>query len=132
MKRVFLSFRAEDKDHVQGVRLLALSPIYRDLEFYDESVQAPFNSFSVDYIKQQIRQKISRTTVTVVLISEQTYTSDWVNWELQESDAKGNTIIAMAIKGVTQAILPPVVKQKGLTFHSWDPEALGKMIEGAS
>src|SRR5690348_5267639 len=57
MKRVFLSFRAEDKDHVQGVRLLALSPIYRDLEFYDESVQAPFNSFSVDYIKQQIRQK---------------------------------------------------------------------------
>ena len=40
--RLFISFKAENKPNVDGLRLLAKNPNY-DLEFYDESVRAPIN-----------------------------------------------------------------------------------------
>jgi hypothetical protein len=126
-KRVFLSFVSEDKERVQGLRLLAANPNY-DLEFYDESVRAAIDSQDADYIKRVIREKLSRTSVTVCLISENTYRSAWVDWELQESSAKGNKIIAMALKDVQQAVLPKVIREKALTFQGWNPALLTRLI----
>ncbi len=126
-KRVFLSFLGEDKQRVQGLRLLAANPDY-DLEFYDESVRVEIDSRDAEYVKRRIREKIGRTSVTVCLISEETHTSKWVAWELEESDSKGKSIIAMALKGVDRAILPALIRKKGLTFHSWDPAHLGSLI----
>lgn len=129
-KRVFLSFLGEDKKNVDGLRLLAANPNY-DLEFYDESVGTPFDSDNKGYIKGQIREKINRTSVTVCLISEQTHTSKWVDWELEESYKKGNTIIAMALKGVERATLPTLIKEKNLAFRGWNPQSLGELIAKA-
>lgn len=126
-KRVFLSFIEEDKERVQGLRLLAANPNY-DLEFYDESVRVPINSRDADYVKQRISDKINRTTVTVCLISEKTNTSAWVDWELEYSYKKDNTIIAMALKDVDRAVLPKLIKEKNLTFHAWSPERLNDLI----
>lgn len=127
MKRVFLSFIVEDKDKVNGVRLLASNPRY-NLEFYDESVQVPYNSSNADYIKSQIREKIRRASITTCFISEQTHTSRWVDWELEESERQGNQIIAMAVKGVNQAVLPTLIKQKNLPFHPWDMDSLIRLV----
>jgi len=129
-KRVFLSFIGEDRQRVQGLRLLAANPDY-DLEFYDESVRSPIDSSDADYIKRKIREKLGRTTVTVCLISEDTWKSPWVDWELEESDEKANTIIAMALKDVPEAVLPALIKTKGLKFHAWNPAYLGKLIAEA-
>ena len=84
MKRVFLSFRAEDKPQVNGLRLLASNPNF-NLEFYDESVRVEIKSSNAEYIKRVIREKISRSSVTVCLLSGLTHTSEWVSWELEES-----------------------------------------------
>jgi hypothetical protein len=129
-KRVFLSFIEEDKEKVAGLRLLAANPNY-DLEFYDESVRVAIDSRDAEYVKRRIREKINRTSVTVCLISENTHTSRWVDWELGESDEKGNAIIAMALKGVERAVLPKLIKEKNLTFHGWDPEQLNELIAEA-
>ncbi len=133
-KRVFLSFAAEDREQVQGLRLLASNPNY-DLEFYDESVSTPIESTNPDYIKRVIREKIARTSVTVCLISEHTYKSNWVEWELEESLQKGNKIFAMALKGVGTVRLPlliyNLIQEKKLIFWIWDPEYLNKLIAEA-
>lgn len=129
-KRVFLSFIVADQDHANGVRLLAKNPKH-SLEFYDESVRAPFDSDDAAYLRRKIREKIGRTSVTVCLISEETHHSRWVDWELATSDQQGSTIIAMAVKGVTRAVLPALVKQKALTFHGWDADLLANLIGGA-
>ncbi len=129
-KRVFLSFIAEDKDRVQGLRLLAKNPNF-DIEFYDESVRTPFDSQNSEYIKRQIREKINRTSVTVCLISEDTHKSKWVDWELRVSDEKGNKIIAMALKDVNSAVLPKLIKEKNLPFHAWDVNHLARLIADA-
>jgi len=129
-KRVFLSFLSEDREKVAGLRLLAANPNY-DLEFYDESLRVSIDSQDAEYIKRCIREKINRTSVTVCLISENTHTSGWVDWELKESDEKGNTIIAMALKGVDRAVLPKLIREKDLTFYAWDPERLNRVIAEA-
>ncbi len=129
-RRVFLSFIGEDKERVAGLRLLIANPNY-ELEFYDESVRAAIDSRDADYVKRRIREKITRTSVTVCLVSESTHTSKWVDWELEESDKKGNAIIAMALKGVERAVLPKLIKEKNLPFRAWDPERLNKLIAEA-
>ena len=126
-KRVFLSFLAEDRQKVNGLRLLAANPSF-DIEFYDESVRVPYDSTNAAYIKMKLSEKISRTSVTVCLISELTYTSEWVNWEIEKSIDKGNKIIAMALKGVDRATLPRKIKELNTSFHAWDHELLGRLI----
>ena len=73
-RRVFISFKAEDKPNVDGLRLLAKNPNY-DLEFYDESVRAPVNSQNASYIKQGIREKIRRSGVVLCLVNTDTHKS---------------------------------------------------------
>lgn len=126
-KRVFLSFASEDLDHVRGLRLLKDNPNF-DLEFYDLSIKEAVDSQRADYIKQVIRDKIKRSSVTVCLISETTHQSSWVDWELKTSQLHENKVIAMALKGVERAILPKFIKDNDITFWTWDPEYLGELI----
>jgi hypothetical protein len=127
MKRVFISFINEDRLHVNGLRLIAANPNF-ELEFYDESVRTPVNSMNSEYIKRIIREKIARSSVTLCLISKETHTSEWVDWELEESIKAGNNIIAMAVKGIDNAILPRLIRQKQLPFHAWNPEQLNSLV----
>ncbi len=129
-KRVFLSFRVEDKPQVQALRLMSANDKF-DIEFFDESVRSSINSTDRDYVRSKIREKINRTSVTVCLIGPQTYTSEWVDWELEESFEKGNTVMAMGLKGVDNAILPRPIRTHGLTFHAWSPDRLANLIDAA-
>lgn len=130
MKRVFLSFASEDLPFVRGVRLLAANPNF-ELEFFDESVRKEIHSANDAYVRQRIREKIARTSVTVCLVGRTTHQSRWVDWELEESDAKGNAIIAMAVKDVSNPTPPARIRQKLLTVHQWDPDRLARLIESA-
>ena len=128
MKRVFLSFMAEDRQTVNGIRLLAANPNH-PIEFYDESVSTPYNSTNADYIKRQIREKISRTSVTVCILNTITYTSQWVAWELEESLKKGNTIIPMGVPGLKTTILPAPIGN--MRWWLWDMQHLKNLMEAA-
>lgn len=129
MKRVFISFRAEDKAKVNGLRLLAANPKF-DLEFFDESVRVPYDSENASYIKQQIKAKIARTSITVCMLSAETYSSKWVCWELDESIDKGNSIILMGFKDGPESLrLPAPVS--GQTWWFWSHEKLYELIEEA-
>jgi hypothetical protein len=71
-KRVFISFRIEDRNKVNGLRLLSANDQF-DIEFYDESVRIEIKSHNEAYVKQKIREKINRTSITVCMVSELTY-----------------------------------------------------------
>lgn len=127
-KRVFISFVDEDRPHVNGLRLLASNPNV-ELEFYDESLQTAIDSSDAEYIKSRIRPMITRAGVTVCLIGPTTHTSGWVDWELEESAKQAKAIIAMAVKGVSSAVLPRLLRERGVSFYSWDVDLLARLIE---
>lgn len=127
MKRVFLSYAYEDIQQVKGLKLLLANPNY-DLDFYDESLGEAVDSQNAEYIKTVIGEKIKRSSVTVCLIGKETYKSKWVDWELSKSEKEGNKIIAMALKGIDNAVVPTLIKEKKLNFYPWNPKNLGDLI----
>lgn len=132
MKRVFLSFRAEDKQQVNGLRLLSANPKF-DIEFYDESVRSPYESNDPLYIRRKIREKINRTSVTVCLLSQFTHTSEWVRWELDESIDKGNEIICMGLpRGPQLLTLPEPARRLKLEWHLWNIDVLNRLIQAVA
>jgi hypothetical protein len=129
LKRVFISFRQEDKPQVNGLRLLAANDKF-DIEFFDESLSVPIKSENAAYIKRKIKEKIDRTTVTVCMVSALTYTSEWVDWELETSFAKGNRLIFMGLKdGPDRLQLPKLAGQLNLPWHVWDHNHLAQLID---
>jgi hypothetical protein len=131
MRRVFISFRHEDKPQINGLRLLAANPNF-DIEFYDESVRTAINSENADYIRRKIREKISRTSVTRCMVSQYTHTSQWVNWELEESISKGSAIICMGLpNGPDRLTLPEPARRLDLPWYLWDHNLLARLIAAA-
>jgi hypothetical protein len=132
MKRVFISFRVEDRQQVNGLRLLAANPNF-EIEFYDESVRTPIDSTNEAYIRQRIRERINRTIVTLCMLSELTHTSQWVCWELDESIKKGSTVICMAFpNGPDRLIVPEPARNNAIGWHRWDIDDLHRRIQAAS
>lgn len=131
MKRVFLSFIAEDRKQVDGLRLLAANPRF-GVEFYDESVRTPYDSFDAAYIRGKIREKIQRSSVTVCLLSQNTHLSKWVTWELEESIKQGNTIVCMGLPdGPERLTIPKPAKDLEIGWWGWDLEKLKNLIDNA-
>lgn len=128
MKRVFLSFKAEDRKQVDGVRLLAWSSKH-ELEFYDESVRTEIKSMDESYISRVIREKIERSSITVCFLSEYTHTSEWVNWEIATSRELQRRVILMGLpNGPSKLVLPSAAS--GLGWHLWDMNELARLIDG--
>ena len=126
MRRVFLSFKMEDKKKVDGVRLLSWNRNH-PLDFYDESVRIAYKSENAKYIKSNIKEKIQRASVTLCLLGANTHASEWVDWELSTSVAFNNKIVLMGLpNGPQRLILPSTVK--GQTWYFWDPDHLARLL----
>lgn len=66
------------------------------------------------------------------MVNALTYTSTWVDWELEESLDKGSTIIFMGVPGHPDNIrLPDVGKRLQMPWYMWDPDHLYRLIEAA-
>ncbi|MFH0739235.1 MAG: TIR domain-containing protein [Candidatus Omnitrophota bacterium] len=131
MKRVFLSFDRDDFLRVKGL-LAELSKLNCELDFYEGALDLDSASADAVAVKQAIGEKIVHSDLTVCLIGNNTHLSRWVDIELRKSREKGNKIIAMALKGITSAVLPQVIKEENITFYPWDPKRLGRIIEEKS
>jgi hypothetical protein len=131
MKRVFISFRHEDRPQINGLRLLAANQKF-DIEFYDESLVTAINSTNAVYVRSKIREKINRTSVTVCMVSALTHTSTWVDWELEESISKGSAIICMGIPNSPPILLlPEPARRLKLACYAWDHNHLARLIDNA-
>ena len=126
-KRVYLSFAEQDMQKVRNLLPLLFSPEY-DLDFYDGRLDLDVEVPDADVIKRAIGEKIIKCSMVVCLISEETHNSKWVDVVLVKNRNKGNRIIAMALKGTQDAVLPVVIKEENLTFYPWDPQRLKELI----
>lgn len=93
-RNVFISFATEDMDEVNLLRGQAKNE-NNDLEFNDHSVREPYESERAEYIKRKITERIERTSVCVVYLSENTAQSKWVKWEAEKSLELGKKVIAV-------------------------------------
>jgi len=128
MKRVYLSFAAEDLSRIKNL-LLSLSPAAGEFDFYDGPLDFAFDDPQAEPVRRKMGEKIVKTEVTLCLIGENTHKDKWVDCQLQKSLNKGNKIIAMALKKVEAAVLPEAIRAQNLKFYPWNPKKLAELIQ---
>jgi MTH538 TIR-like domain (DUF1863) len=132
-KNVFISFAYEDYNDVNLLRGQAKNE-NAALEFNDWSLREPFDSSRADYIKSGIRERIEKSSVTLVYLSRQTAKSKWVDWEIRESIKLGKGILAVYKGDSPPKVLPSAMAEFGryVTLTPWTHQGISAAIEKAS
>ena len=103
-----------------------------DLDFIDVSLRVPFNSENAEYIKRGIRERIKRSSVTIVLIGETSHESEWIDWEVRESLRLGKGVIAVKLESDSGLKIPRALIDNGITPLPWDHEKISDAIHKAA
>ncbi len=130
-RRVFLSFVEEDLSLVNLFRAQAKAQ-NNLLEFSDHSVRVPYNSSNADYIRRQIREKISKVSVTICLLGYYTHTSDWVEWEIDKSIELGKGLVGVRLHSSWKDIVPNCLSDASAEVVDWQIINIIHVIEKAA
>lgn len=117
-RNVFISFASEDMNEVNLLRANAKNE-NSDIEFNDHSVRVPYESERADYIRQKITERIERSSICVVHVSENTSQSKWVEWEVETSLSLSKTVVATHTKVGKPNNMPDWVSKNGLKVVPW-------------
>lgn len=129
-RRLFLSFHAEDRARVNGLRLMARSDRV-DWKMYDGSVRGAIDSANAHYIRKVIKAKIRQASVLVCLIGNGTAWRDWVDWEVRTAAELRKGICGVRLKG-SRGRPPPALQEFGAPVAQWGVEGLTTAIECAA
>jgi len=126
-RRIFISFDHGDTQQVLG--FMALRNIIDNFDFYNHKLDRRINSNDVDYVCRVIREEyIKPASVTVVLIGNNTATSPWVKWEIEESKRQGKGILGIHLKG-SSGNVPAGIPSNAV--GDWQPDKFASWIEWA-
>ena len=117
-RNTFLSFDYDDIDDVNLLRAHAKND-KSDIEFIDRSVREPFDSNRAEYIKKKITDRINSTSNTVVYISNDTYKSKWVNWEINKSLELKKKVIAVHKGDTPPQKIPKSISMNKIRVVPW-------------
>lgn len=127
---VFISFSHDDMDEVNLFRGQAKNENTK-LQFDDHSVKEAYDSVNADYIKRQIREKIDHASVTVVYLTDNSATSKWVHWEIEESLKRGKGVIGVHKGEKPPAVLPTALVAAKSKVVKWQHAELVAAINEA-
>lgn len=147
---VFVSYDHDDQQQVGGFKLLKSNPNH-PLDFHDHSLKEPVVGLSgrpIKYppsdlrskpVRDEISRKLDRASKLVVLIGENTYKSDWVEWEINtfydlkkkiSGEKTWKRIRGMTLKGSDRVTIPPsLYNGRSTQWLAWDPDALDKWLD---
>ena len=117
-RNVFISFPNEDIDDVNLLRAQAKNE-NSDIVFNDHSVREPFDSERASYIKGKISERISRSSLTVVYLTENTAQSKWVKWEVERSLELGKRVIATHSNSNSNVPIPDWISSRNIEVVPW-------------
>jgi len=130
VRKLFLSFHYEDRNQVDGFRLMAHNPNL-PIDFSDVSVRVAINSSEAAYLKRAISEKINRCSVLVCLIGNGTAWREWVEWELETALELGKGVCGVRLKG-SRGQAPNLLRQIGAPVAGWDQSEIVAAIECAA
>jgi hypothetical protein len=94
-----------------------------DLNFVGRHLLTPVNSTNAPYVTQKIKEQMTGTSVTVVLIGKDTAKSSWVSDEIQWSLDKDRPNGLVGIKLSPDAQVPDGLVDAGAEILDWNEPA---------
>ena len=110
-KNVFISHIHENDAEVHGLKNL-IHNAGMDVRNGSITLDKFNNATNENYIKREIlAPRIRWASALIVLISHDTHTSDWVNWEIEYAISEGKRIVGVFAQGATDADIPEAMNQ---------------------
>ena len=139
-RRVFFSFKYEDVSRAMVVRNSWVTQGKEDAGFVDAADFEKIKRQGDAAIKRWIDNQLNGTSVTVVLVGQQTCSSRWVKYEIEKSIEMGNGLLGIDVskikdlQGNTSERCGEI--PKGYDFYLWNNdkgyEKMGDWIEKAA
>lgn len=131
VKNVFISHVHEDDELLPKLRDL-VSRAGMDVRDGSITSEKPNDAKSEAYIKQQIlRPRIRWAGALVVLITNDTADSSWVNWEIEEAVSQGKPVVGVFAQGATDADVPEALDRCGdAAIVGWQGDRVVAAIRG--
>ena len=114
----FISFDFEDFDEVNMLRAQAKNE-NSDIEFNDYSVKDSIDSDRTEYIKQKISERIRQCSITIVYLSDNSFSSKWVKWEVEKSIQLEKNVIAVYKSDTAPSQIPAYIKDNKIKIIPW-------------
>ena len=123
-RNVFISFHSKDEEAVNELRAQAKA---RDgeLNFRDYSIKEPFD----EKWKTNCRERINQTSVTIVMIGENTADRAAVNWEIEESYRQGHKVIGVKMRPGMNDPIPEPLKEHNARIINWNPSEISRELD---
>jgi len=115
-RHVFISHQHRDQMKAKGFNLMRHNKNL-NLEFVGRHLLDPVNSTDPGYISTKIREQITGSSATIVLIGSHTAASEWVDKEINWSREKGNGLLGIRID--PDAEIPPGLTDAGAEILNW-------------
>ncbi len=112
-------------------RLAAWPHTNADRAAYNERLRFPVDSADAEPIKARLRGQILSADVTVCLISQTAFLSEWIAWELETAKSKPNRNGLVGIMLGDLHPHPPAMHHAGTMFVPFKRDAVEAAIEWA-
>ena len=139
-RKVFFSFHYErDIWRTNVVRNSGVVEGSAAAGFYDASLWEEAKKKGDAEIKKLIDKGLNGTSVTVVLIGAHTSERKFVDYEIEQSIARGNGLLGIYINGIKdqngkmdiQGSAPWRLTNAGAPCYAWDKDKFGDWVEAA-
>lgn len=138
-RKTFISYKYNEARHIRDEILDALG---KDATFYNgETAESPdLTNTSVDYIKENLKDMIFNTSVTIVVISPNYVQSKWMNWEIEYSlkeiprlgrTSKTNGVVGviMRVNGTYDWLIESSKNNDGCVTRTIDNRKLSSVVK---
>ncbi|MHB2025085.1 MAG: TIR domain-containing protein [Elusimicrobiota bacterium] len=130
IKNVFMSHVHED-DPVLGDMKKLLGTQGYDIRDGSIDSSKPNEATNEDYIKNQIlAPRIQWASTMIVLISPETHTSKWVEWEIEYAAKLGKRIVGVFVRGGMDSDVPKNLDLYGDAVVGWNSESVVDALTG--
>jgi hypothetical protein len=110
-RKVFFSFHyGDDVWRVNQIRNAWVVQGVEAAGFWDASIWQAKHNADDKALKEFLREELVGTTVTVVLIGQQTFQRPWVHHEIFESRRRGNGLMGIQLNSMKQPPASPTVE----------------------
>lgn len=139
-RHVFFSFHYErDIWRTNVVRNSGIVEGQSAAGFHDASLWEEAKKKGDAEVKKLIDKGLQGTSITVVLIGAETASRKFVDYEIEQSIARGNGLLGIYISGIkdqkgntdTQGAAPARLTKAGASCYYWDRSKFGDWVEAA-
>lgn len=123
---IFISHSWVYPNDLRNLRKLLKDRGYFNVEFEEASADEPINSENAIYIKNRLKQKISKSNIVLGIAGMYASYSDWMNWELNKALELKIPIVGVIPWG--QERVSKTVSDKAKEVVRWNTESIIQAI----